>query len=262
MFLFKSHEGIVTGGELLSLGGGTAPLPDRWQRLWHSLSGEEKPRDMLTWLTILVLVAHVWLILRLQQPVEKLVDPQPLPMEVTLIATPLPQNNPAPAPAPPVVEKKTPPPPKPKPVIKKAEPVVKKQAAPTPVEPTPTEQIVTSPSAASSSYSVPAAPPTPPAPPVETFVEPNYKANYAENPKPTYPSIARSRGWQGKVLLKVDVSVDGLSETVAVQQSSGHESLDEAAVEAVKKWKFIPAKRGDKAVASAVIVPIIFKLDN
>ncbi len=74
--------------------------------------------------------------------------------------------------------------------------------------------------------------------------------------------MAKSRGWTGKVMLRVQVSAQGLSDSVAVDQSSGHEILDEAAVEAVKQWRFIPAKRGETPVASSVIVPIIFNLTS
>lgn len=97
---------------------------------------------------------------------------------------------------------------------------------------------------------------------VEQFSEANYKANYAHNPKPDYPSIAKSRGWQGKVMLRVLVSAEGAGLSVAVDQSSGHEALDESAVEAVRRWRFIPAKRGETPVASSVLVPIVFKLRN
>ncbi|MGZ8199259.1 MAG: energy transducer TonB, partial [Methylosarcina sp.] len=57
-------------------------------------------------------------------------------------------------------------------------------------------------------------------------------------------------------------TADGHSAGIFVQQSSGHKQLDEAAIEAVKQWTFIPAKRGDKAVASTVTVPIQFKLNE
>ena len=94
------------------------------------------------------------------------------------------------------------------------------------------------------------------------FTEANFNANYGSNPKPKYPGIATRRGWEGTVRLLVKVSVEGDSEEVTVQHSSGHDVLDEAAIEAVEKWKFIPAKRGDTAVASSVIVPINFVLNN
>lgn len=87
-------------------------------------------------------------------------------------------------------------------------------------------------------------------------------ATYGETPGKRYPVMAMRRGWEGTVTLKVRVSAEGAAEDVAVQGSSGHEVLDGAAVEMVKKWKFIPAKRGDTPVASSVVVPIIFKLDN
>ena len=96
----------------------------------------------------------------------------------------------------------------------------------------------------------------------EPYSEASFNANYGTNPKPKYPAIARSRGWQGKVLLRVSVSAEGLSEAVTVHRSSGHDALDESAVAAVEKWQFIPAKRGNTAVACSVIVPIIFTLNN
>jgi protein TonB len=124
------------------------------------------------------------------------------------------------------------------------------KSAPAPA-PNPTAPPAPNPSAAAAS-----------APKAESFTEANYRANYAFNPKPEYPRIARSRGWQGKVLLRVRVSTAGTSENIAVHRSSGHEILDESAIEAVKKWKFVPARRGDTPVASSVVVPILFSLND
>jgi periplasmic protein TonB len=61
---------------------------------------------------------------------------------------------------------------------------------------------------------------------------------------PAYPESARRRGQQGRVLLRVNVSADGLPLTISVAQSSGFASLDSAAVAAVQKWRFVPASRG------------------
>ncbi|MGR8999146.1 MAG: TonB family protein [Gammaproteobacteria bacterium] len=94
------------------------------------------------------------------------------------------------------------------------------------------------------------------------YTEANFKANYATNPKPKYPEIATSRGWEGTVLLRVKVTADGRSEEIAVHQSSGHKMLDKSAIIAVQKWRFIPAKRGNTSVACTVIVPIAFTLNN
>jgi len=208
----------------------------------------------------------------LMRPQEKITEPVPLVMEVSMIAMSAPkpvQAPPKPAPAPPPpVEKKPVPPKKPptKPVVKKPAPAPVAQEAPDfapfepfkPVEQTQSTSTTSSSSASSSSSSNASAS----ASNNQTFTEVNFKANYAHNPKPQYPTIAKSRGWQGKVLLRVKVSAEGLSEAVAVEQSSGHDMLDESAVEAVKKWRFIPAKRGDTPVASSVIVPIVFTLRN
>ncbi len=83
---------------------------------------------------------------------------------------------------------------------------------------------------------------------------------YAENPKPRYPREARIKGFQGEVVLKIEVLSSGLVGQVEVKKSSGHEILDRSALSAVKQWKFFPAKRGENAIASWVNIPIIFQL--
>lgn len=95
----------------------------------------------------------------------------------------------------------------------------------------------------------------------DTYSPANSNANYLNNPKPIYPLIARQRHWQGQVLLRVYITVDGHCGQLSVQRSSGHEELDESALEAVKNWRFVPAKRGDFAEASWATVPIEFELD-
>jgi len=83
---------------------------------------------------------------------------------------------------------------------------------------------------------------------------------YAENPKPLYPQEARIKGFQGEVVLKVEVLSSGLVGQVEVKKSSGHEILDRSALSAVKQWKFFPAKRGESAIASWVNIPVKFQL--
>jgi protein TonB len=83
---------------------------------------------------------------------------------------------------------------------------------------------------------------------------------YAENPKPLYPREARKKGFQGEVVLKVEVLSDGLVGEVEVKKSSGHEILDRSALSAVKQWKFTPAKRGETAISTWVNIPIKFQL--
>ena len=83
---------------------------------------------------------------------------------------------------------------------------------------------------------------------------------YAENPKPPYPQEARNRGYQGEVLLRVEVLSNGRVGQIEVKRSSGYEMLDHSALSAVKQWKFIPAKRGEDAVPLWVNIPIKFQL--
>lgn len=82
----------------------------------------------------------------------------------------------------------------------------------------------------------------------------------ADNPAPSYPPIARLRGQYGRVVLRVEVSPSGDAETVRVAESSGYDVLDRAAADAVKQWRFIPARRNGSAVAAMVHVPVRFAL--
>jgi TonB family protein len=90
--------------------------------------------------------------------------------------------------------------------------------------------------------------------------EPVFDANYLNNPAPSYPSVAKRRGIQGKVLLSVVVKVDGNPASVSISRSSGSNDLDEAALDAVRQWKFIPARSKGKFVEADVIVPVEFKI--
>jgi protein TonB len=101
----------------------------------------------------------------------------------------------------------------------------------------------------------PDAQPTP-----EPLTEPSFGAAYLRNPPPTYPDVAQQRGWQGTVRLRVHVLASGRPDHVGLASSSGHESLDDAALEAVSSWRFAPARRGDQAIDGWVQVPIEFKL--
>lgn len=87
-------------------------------------------------------------------------------------------------------------------------------------------------------------------------------AGYLNNPKPHYPGIARSRHWEGLVLLRVYVTADGTCGNLSVARGSGHDVLDEAAASSVRNWRFVPGKRGDTPIASWVTVPIEFNLRN
>ncbi len=80
------------------------------------------------------------------------------------------------------------------------------------------------------------------------------------NPAPQYPYTAQRRGWEGVVLIKALVAEDGFPSEVIVDKTSGHDILDQAAVRAVKQWRFKPAQRGLMKFSSWVEIPIRFKL--
>jgi TonB family protein len=78
--------------------------------------------------------------------------------------------------------------------------------------------------------------------------------------KPRYPESARRQGVEGTTLLKIHVSDTGRVEDVLVERSAGHQDLDLAAMEAVKQWRFEPARRGKQSVAVWVMLPVRFAL--
>ena len=65
---------------------------------------------------------------------------------------------------------------------------------------------------------------------------------------------------EGTVLLRVLVDRGARAGEVRVDASSGSSRLDRAAVEAVRRWRFVPAHRGGEPVAGWVVVPIAFSL--
>lgn len=96
----------------------------------------------------------------------------------------------------------------------------------------------------------------------EARSEARFDADYLRNPKPVYPPMSRRLGEEGKVVLRVRVSAQGLALAVDVRQSSGYARLDEAARAAVERWRFVPAQQGGEAVEATVLVPLAFALDN
>ncbi|WP_196385535.1 energy transducer TonB [Pectobacterium carotovorum] len=148
----------------------------------------------------------------------------------------VPEKKPEPAPKK-VAVKKSPPAPTPKP---QAETV----SASAPVTPAPVAQQAV-------------------APPVDApLTPPLANADYLHNPAPSYPDVAISRGYEGTVLLNVQVRADGKVQTIRIHQSSGYPSLDEAARDTVLRWSFVPARRGNLPVSGWVVVPVDFSLNS
>jgi protein TonB len=87
-------------------------------------------------------------------------------------------------------------------------------------------------------------------------------AGYRSGALPHYPSAARRAGREGVVLLRVLVGTDGSAASVGVRETSGYDDFDGAAVQAVRKWRFSPARRAGVAVASFHDVRVRFRLEG
>lgn len=80
--------------------------------------------------------------------------------------------------------------------------------------------------------------------------------------KPSYPESARRAGIEGTSLLRFEITEGGMVSKITVEKSAGHEELDRAAIAAVQKWRFEPARRGAQAVAVWVTLPVRFELKH
>lgn len=113
---------------------------------------------------------------------------------------------------------------------------------------------------------------TPPVPPPAEFPAPGSAEHDSDAleveaapdpavcPRPEYPRQARVRRWEGTAIVEARVSPAGVPLGVELHASSGHDVLDHAALAAVRAWRFAPARRGGRAVESAVRVPVTFRL--
>ncbi|ACO77053.1 TonB protein [Azotobacter vinelandii CA] len=192
--------------------------------------------------------------------------PVQVPPMTIEFSSPAPPAEPLePTPPPPAVAAPEPPPPPP--VVEELAP---RKAPPKPPKPQPPRQKAEAkpartPPAKAEAPPAPTAPPAPAAPasaPAQApLTPPSAGAGYLKNPAPEYPALALRRNWEGSVLLRVHVLASGRPSEIRVQQSSGRDLLDEAAVAAVRRWSFVPAKRGDQAQDGWVTVPIDFKLN-
>jgi len=217
---------------------------------------------------VAVAVAHGGLIawLATGEPAVAPARPEPIRMEVRTIAAPARVEAPAPVqpPVPPkpataLAQPKAPRAPVARPVRAPAKPVLE------PVLATAPQPAVESFAAAAAVATAPIAQPTPAAPVAAAapaaLVAARFDADYLNNPAPAYPLMSRRRGEQGTVMLRVQVSAEGAAQHVEVNQSCGYPRLDEAALKAVRAWRFVPARRGNEAVSANVLVPIVFALD-
>lgn len=235
-----------------------------------SLAQAPQPRSRLSRnavIALAVVALHVGLIWALQSGLlvrtAELIVPAEVLAQFIEPAAPLEKPAPPAPPAPPVR------PVKPAPVVQKklalqraapssALPLAIADATPSPNAPTGslTQDLAATPAPVATA---PAAPPAPPAPPVIQL--PLSNADYLQNPKPAYPPLSRRLGEQGKVLVRVLIGVDGVPKNAELRQSSGFDRLDQAALNTVLKWRYVPGKRGGVAEEMWFNVPINFVLE-
>jgi len=173
------------------------------------------------------------------------------PLTVDLLQPPAPQPTAQPKPLP--VAAQTP---------QKARPTPQPQVQQPRLEPTRSQAASSDAPAAPSVAPAPAAPAAAAAPAAESSSPARFDADYLNNPPPPYPPLSKRMGEEGRVILRVLVTPQGAAETLEVKTSSGSPRLDTAAVNTVRNWRFVPARRGEAAVQSWVLVPIVFKLEK
>ena len=98
--------------------------------------------------------------------------------------------------------------------------------------------------------------------PSSSYQAPLFNASYLNNPPPSYRPASRQMPENGTVILRVYVDIHGSASVVELRTSSGSKRLDNAAIEAVRHWRFVAAKLGNNAIAAWVLVPIVFQLDS
>jgi protein TonB len=143
---------------------------------------------------------------------------------------------------------------------------VQREVRPTPVTPLALPPPVLAAQTTNTSSAAPAsvaaaaetAAPAPSAP--ATLTPARFDAAYLNNPPPSYPPLSRRLGEQGKVVLHVFVEADGHPARIEIRTSSASPRLDQAAVDAVGRWRFVAAREGNETVGAWVLVPVVFTL--
>jgi len=255
----------------------------------HGLADErcdkQSQAEVVAYLLALLLHAGVWHVYKIMPP--RPPEPEPLFIEATLVAaqptlataaSAPPQQAVKQPPIPSPVHKVEKPTPK---IVEKPKPVPKPKSAPKPVakrlpipepraepgyNPTTIQKPAreaaytsTGTNGAATDEAPRAAQKAPPAPIQNTEYHPGHFGGFGRS---NYPRTAKENGWEGTVRLKVHIQADGDIGQVIVIESSGHDMLDEAAVNMVKEGHATPARRGDKPVDSWVVVPYRFHLEN
>jgi periplasmic protein TonB len=215
-----------------------------------------------TWrVTGAVLLAHVavaWLLM------QGLISHQPTTGEVdkVIMASAVMDMPAPPAPKPQLVQTK---PQAQSKALPKPWPTVQPALHPSPVvtQATPSEAAPIVPAAAPTASATPVAPghQRPNTTPNPVVSLPSSDVDYLNNPAPAYPRMSRRQGEQGTVVLRVFINTEGRSEKAEIRTSSGYSRLDEAALDTVKRWRYLPGKRAGVPEGMWFNVPIRFVLD-
>jgi protein TonB len=193
------------------------------------------------------------------EPPREAAPPPPRPERASPVRRPEPPR-PAKAATPKVEE------PAPHPVTEPPAPAA--QVAPAPTLPAISEPAPApgppAPSTSNATISLPPSAPVvaakPPVPAAPDAVTQTARPRGGYQVRPAYPAAPRRLGIQGTTMLRVHILEDGRIGDVRVEHSAGHPDLDRAAMEAVRRWRFEPARRGADAVAMWVLLPVEFRL--
>lgn len=90
----------------------------------------------------------------------------------------------------------------------------------------------------------------------------SYRIGSENNPHPSYPLLARKKGWEGRVIIQANIDKKGNVKFIKVSESSGFKILDDVSLKTLKTWKFKPAMLGSKFVDDTVYIPVKFVLKN
>lgn len=240
--------------------------------------------DPPQWLTRAIaasLLVHALALLSLRG-LQRDVEPPEKSIQVELQRPEVPPPPPPPPPPPQPPPQAVKPPPTPPPPVRNAPPPV---AAPTPVltappeaAPRPEQPVIQRPPEPPLPAPVPVPPAAPvapvpaPRPPAPATAEPAIDQNElrrgfvrsvstAVAKHRRYPQLAARKGWQGEVQLRVVVDGNGHLLEVAVQESSGYDTLDREAVEMVRRAAPFPLLAGMRKEEFAITLPVQFRLE-
>jgi len=133
---------------------------------------------------------------------------------------------------------------------------------PAPAPLAPTGSVTPHPSAAPATLTERApAPPAPAAPAPARVEQPSSSAEHLHNAPPPYPPLSKRLGEQGKVVVRAFIETNGTASQAELHSASGYERLDQAALQTVLKWRYVPGKRAGVPEAMWFNVPITFVLE-